>query len=85
MAAVDWYHKAAEQGKSQAQYNLGCSYRDGQGVSQDYSQAAQWFRKAADQGYAPAQSDVGLLYEYGHGVPQDGCTARLPAGCVLVS
>jgi len=40
----------ADVGSSKAQYELGVSYMNGQGVPQDYTQAAQWFRKAADQG-----------------------------------
>src|SRR5208282_501847 len=32
------------------QHMLGVMYNHGQGVQQDYVQAAVWFRKAADQG-----------------------------------
>ena len=42
--------KAAEQGHINAQYNLGCYYRDGQGVAQSFEQVARWFAKAAAQG-----------------------------------
>src|SRR5712691_8471260 len=45
----------AEQGHAEAQFNLGLMYIDGQGVPQDYTQAAQWLRKAAEQGDATAQ------------------------------
>ena len=34
------------------QKNLGTMYYNGQGVPQDYAQAAYWYRKAADQGDA---------------------------------
>jgi TPR repeat protein len=44
----------AEQGDADAQYNLGMSYRDGQGVLQDYKAAVRWFRLAAEQGLAAA-------------------------------
>jgi TPR repeat protein len=37
-------------------------YRDGQGVVQDYAEAAKWYRKAAEQGYASAQSSLGVMY-----------------------
>jgi TPR repeat protein len=43
----------------------------GQGVQQDYPEAAKWTRKAAEQGYTPAQADLGVLYWNGQGVPQD--------------
>jgi hypothetical protein len=62
---------AAQSGDANAQYNLGVMYEYGQGVPQDYAQAAYWYRKAAEQGDAVAQNCLGLLYEYGLGVPQD--------------
>ena len=46
-------------------------YYNGQGVQQDYAEAAKWTRKAAEQGYAPAQADLGVLYWNGQGVQQD--------------
>jgi hypothetical protein len=46
---------AAAQGYAEAQYNMGVMYRDGEGVSQDYAEAAKWFRKAAEQGDANAE------------------------------
>lgn len=61
----------AEQGNPLAQYNLGISYYQGQGVIQDTVQALFWFRKAADQGQADAQWELGALYGKGDGVPQD--------------
>ena len=39
----------AEQGDASAQFNLGFMYGTGQGVSQDYAEAARWFRLAAEQ------------------------------------
>ena len=63
---------SAEQGNSQAQYNLGASYYNGDGVPQDYEQALWWFRKAAEQGHADAQYMLGVIYYKGRrGVPQD--------------
>jgi TPR repeat protein len=46
-------------------------YYNGQGVQQDFPEAAKWTRKAAEQGYAPAQADLGVLYWNGQGVPQN--------------
>ena len=34
---------------------FGTMYKDGQGVRQNYSEAARWFRLAADQGHSGAQ------------------------------
>jgi TPR repeat protein len=49
-----------------AQNNLAGLYRDGQGVSKDYVQAASWYRKAAEQGVAEAQSNLGAAYRFGY-------------------
>lgn len=62
---------AAEQGNAVAQYNLGLAYIHGQGVPQDYKEAAKWARLAAEQGFAPAQSILGAYYREGLGVQQD--------------
>ena len=62
---------AAEQGDAYAQSNLGLMFRKGQGVPQDYSEAARWFRMAAEQGDADARNNLGLCYEKGQGVPLD--------------
>ena len=52
-------------------YNLGSLYDKGEGVPQDYAEAAKWFRRAAEQGNAIAQNNLGMLYYEGNGVPQD--------------
>ena len=46
-------------------------YREGKGVSQDYTEAVKWFGLAAEQGLADAQYNLGGLYYSGQGVPQD--------------
>ena len=61
----------AEKGDAYAQYSLAIMYGTGDGVPQDYAQAAKWSRKAADQGDASAQNSLGMLYSNGLGVPQD--------------
>jgi TPR repeat protein len=50
-------------------------YDEGQGVSQDDSEAVRWYRKAADQGYATAQYVLGSMYRNGQGVPRDNAEA----------
>ena len=45
--ALKWYHLAAAQGVSYAQYNLGVMYADDTAVGQDYVQALMWFSLAA--------------------------------------
>ena len=62
---------SAKKGDVLGQYALGVFYVHGEGVAQDYVEAAKWFRKAADQGFARAQHDLGLCYENGDGVTKD--------------
>lgn len=74
---VDSLRKAAEQGNANAQFNLGAAYYSGQGVRQDYAQAAVWYRKAAEQGNSEAQYYLGVAYDNGQGVPQDDAQAAV--------
>ena len=48
--AVRWFRKVAEQGDTDAQYNLGLMYTVGSGVPQDYVLAYMWSNLAASQG-----------------------------------
>lgn len=54
-----------------ADFSLALLYYRGQGVAQDYEEAARLLRQAADKGHAEAQATLGALYELGRGVPQD--------------
>ena len=62
---------AANQGDAAAQYNLGVCYYNGEGVTQNKTEAARLFKLAADQGDATAQCNLGVCYEYGRGVAKD--------------
>ena len=57
-AAVQLCRPLAEKGDARAQLSLGGMYYNGQGVRQDYAEAAEWTRKAAEQrassGHSPA-------------------------------
>ena len=48
--AAKWYRRAAEQGNSTGQNNLGVAYRSGDGVPMDYVEAYRWLNLAAGQG-----------------------------------
>jgi TPR repeat protein len=61
----------AEQGDASAQWILGFMYLNGEGMPQNYGQAAHWLTKAAEQGFAMAQFNLGFMYDNGEGVPQD--------------
>ena len=69
--ALKEWKPLAEQGHAEAQFNLGLMYDNGQGVPQDYKEAARLYRLASEQGLAEAQSNLGLMYKKGQGVPQD--------------
>jgi hypothetical protein len=71
------FEQQATSGDAAAQCGLGMMYKKGQGVPQDYAQAALWFRKAAEQGNADGQCDLGVSYGNGEGVPQDYAQAAL--------
>jgi TPR repeat protein len=81
-AAVRWYQKAANQGDSHAQTNLGACNQNGRGVPQDDATAVSWHQKAADQGNANAQNNLGLMYLNGYGVSQrrGGCLELVSKG-----
>jgi len=66
-----WYRKAADQGHAWAQSNLGTTFKNGDGVPQDYQKALYWYRKAADQGWPIAQTNLGRMYEKGLGLPKN--------------
>jgi TPR repeat protein len=70
-AALKEWRPLAEAGDALAQYFLGSSYYHGQGVVQDYEEAARWLTLAAEQGFAPAQYFLGRMYRQGQGVAQD--------------
>jgi len=61
----------AEAGDAIAQLNMGIRYGKGEGVAQDWVEAAKWFRRAAEQGDKAAMRNLGLCYENGKGVPQN--------------
>ena len=65
------YCKSADNGKADAQLNLGLCFYSGKGVAQDQTQAVYWFRKAAEQGIAEAQNNLGFCLDNGNGITQD--------------
>jgi TPR repeat protein len=61
----------AEAGDAGAQWMLGLCCYEGDGVPQNYREAARLFRLAADQGDAEARHMLALCYIHGHGVQED--------------
>jgi TPR repeat protein len=70
-ASFEWYEKAAESGCGSAEYNLGASYNNGQGVPKDLEKGFEWTLKAAERGLSIAQSKVAESYLFGKGVEKD--------------
>jgi len=52
----------ASAGDTEAQYNVGLSYDNGNGVKKNTKKAFEWYLKAAEQGHAKAQFNVGYSY-----------------------
>jgi len=52
-------------GSPLAQYRLGMTHYNGQGVPEDEKQAIHWWKKAAAQGYAEAMFQLGSAYLFG--------------------
>ena len=77
VTALQEWTPFAEAGYADAQYNLGLMYKNGNGVPQDYAEAARWYRLAANQGHALAQSKLGMMYTIGQGVLQDSLMAHM--------
>ncbi len=69
-ALKEWL-PVAEKGGSAAQFNIGLMYQEGQGVPQNFSEAAKWFERSADQGYVKAEHNLGAMYATGRGVKRD--------------
>src|SRR6185369_2600555 len=59
---AEFYHKAAKQGNSDAQYNFGYCYQHGIGVEKNAENAVEMYQKAAGQGNASAQFNLGYCY-----------------------
>lgn len=61
----------AEQGNAVAQVQLGMLYETGDGVRQDYKEAAKWYGAAANQGNPYGLNNMATMYRRGWGVKQD--------------
>jgi TPR repeat protein len=75
--ALREWRPLAEQGDASAQFSVGLSYENGDGVPRDYAIARQWYEKAAAQGDAKAQLYLGLQSAFGQGGPVDLVQAHM--------
>jgi TonB family protein len=58
-------------GDAASQLNLGLRYARGQGVPQDYAEAARLIREAAEKELPAAQFILGMMYARGQGLTRD--------------
>jgi uncharacterized protein len=61
----------AESGDPEAQFKLADMYYSGDGVDQNFTQAAELYRKVAEKDYPAAQYNLGRMNYRGEGVKQD--------------
>ena len=61
----------AESGLSNAQYNVGLMYHNGQGTSQNFSKAFKWFLMSSEQGNLNSIRLISTMYALGKGVEKD--------------
>ncbi len=68
---VQLFYEKAQNGDTDAQYQLGLLYLEGQSTIQDFEEAAKWFELAAEKNHMQAQYQLGLFYKTGFGVDID--------------
>lgn len=63
--------RRAEEGDTQAQFDLGDDYYFGHSVVQDYAEAFRWFSHAAEKGHSQAQANLGVMFALGRGTERN--------------
>jgi len=63
------YRITAELGDPEAQYQLGMSYLNGEGVKVNIQKGIEYLRASAKQNYAKAYARLAKMYDYGWDVP----------------
>ena len=69
--AAEWYHKAADSGLAQAQFNYALMLEKGIAGKQDTPLAVVYYERAARQGLVEARYNFALMLAEGRGVQQD--------------
>ncbi|MDH5545872.1 MAG: SPOR domain-containing protein [Gammaproteobacteria bacterium] len=70
--AQNWWHRAAQLGSQEAQYQLAMSYFSSPAISDEQRQnAIRMLEKAAQPGKAEAQYQLGIIYLTGQGTDKD--------------
>ncbi len=66
--AAHWFQQSANQGYTDAMFELGNLFYEGEGVRRDRPEAAYWYRLAGEKGHKEAQFKLGAMRESGDGV-----------------
>jgi len=67
--------QTVEQNDAYSSLVSGLKYARGEGMPQDFQEAAKWLRQAANLGSVPALVNLGVLFMCGAGVRQDSVEA----------
>ena len=59
--ATRFFRLAADQGQTDAEYNLGCAYANGTGVARDNGEAVRWLERAAAKGFEGAKTALAQI------------------------
>ncbi len=68
--ALPYFLTAAAKGETESMVQMAVMYTRGDGVTQNYTSAAQWLNQAQERGDPVASFQRGALYHKGLGVPQ---------------
>jgi len=67
--AIQWYTKAASQGKGEAQFQLSVIYERGLGVEKNDILALHWMKRSANSGLSKAAFNYANMLALGRGLP----------------
>jgi uncharacterized protein len=77
IAAIGYFHAAADLGSTAAMVNLGACYRNGAGVPKDFSKAGMQFAAAAARNFPMGQFLLAEMLEKGEGAPAHAVHAAI--------
>ena len=66
--ALDIWEPLANEGVSNAQYNVGLMHHNGLGTKQDFKQAYKWLLKSSEQGNLNSIRLISTMYALGNGI-----------------
>ena len=69
--ALDIWEPLANEGVSNAQYNVGLMHHNGLGTKQDFKQAYKWLLKSSEQGNLNSIRLISTMYALGNGVDKN--------------